>query len=312
MYASSGQQQAAGRGPAATRPSPHRATRVDVGRVHVSRDVRGCALTSAHAARGMRAPSTTPAGARLGGREGTHFARNRALCIVNDWRGQAFVIGPSGRHSTMSTVIAGIEVPETTAAAAAARFARAHTSPLIFDHSSRVYFFGALRADDLGLRPDPELLYVASMMHDTGLFTPFSRTVQRFELDGADHARQLMLQHGFGQAEADVVWTAIALHTTPGVPGRMGPEIAATNVGVLVDAVGLSLDELDSDQVAEITAVHPRADFKNGFLQTFLDGLAHRPDTTYGTVNADVLAHFVPGFRRGDMVDRVMSSVWAD
>src|SRR4051812_34621231 len=206
----------------------------------------------------------------------------------------------------MPTVVAGIEVPDTAAAAAAARFAREHTSPLVVDHSNRVFFFGALRAHDLGLRPDPELLYVASMMHDTGLFTPFRKAQQRFELDSADHARRLMLQHGFGQAETELVWTAIALHTTPGVPGRMGPEVAATNLGVLVDAVGLSLDELNRDQIAEITAAHPRRDFKRGFLQAFVEGLAHRPDTTYGTVNADVLEHFVPGFRRRSMVERVM------
>lgn len=41
------------------------------------------------------------------------------------------------------------------------------------------------------------------------------------------------------------MWTAIAVHTTPGLPGRMGPEIAATTYGVLTDAIGWSLDRLD-------------------------------------------------------------------
>ena len=154
----------------------------------------------------------------------------------------------------MSTVIAGVEIPETAVARAATRFAREHTSPLMFDHSRRVYLFGSLRADALGWKPDHELLYVASMMHDTGLFTPFSDIEQRFELDGADHARRLLLEHGFEQADAEIVWTAIALHTTPAIPGRMRPEVAVTNLGVLVDALGLSLDELDIDRVAEITA----------------------------------------------------------
>jgi len=211
----------------------------------------------------------------------------------------------------MSTVIAGVAIPETAAARAATHFAREHTSPLIFDHSRRVYLFGSLRADALGWKPDPELLYVASMMHDTGLFTPFSENEQRFELDGADHARRLLLEHGFEPADAEIVWTAIALHTTPGIPGRMRPEVAVTNLGVLVDVLGLSLDDLDSGRVAEITAAHPRGDFKNGFLQAFVDGLAHRPDTTYGTVNADVLERFVPEFRRGSMVDRIICSAWA-
>ena len=96
-----------------------------------------------------------------------------------------------------------------------------------------------------------------------------------------------------------------------GHPGSDASEVAVTNLGVLVDALGLSLGELDSDRVAEITAAHPRGDFKNGFVKAFVDGLAHRPDTTYGTVNADVLERFVPGFQRGSMVDRIVDSAWA-
>jgi hypothetical protein len=211
----------------------------------------------------------------------------------------------------MSTTIAGVEIPDTAATAAATRFAREHTSQLMYDHSRRVFVFGSLRAAALGLKPDAELLYVASMMHDTGLFTPYSDAEQRFEVDWADHARRLLLEHDVAPAEVDKVWSAIALHTTPGIPARMGPEIAATHIGVLVDALGLWLDTFDAEQLDEITAAHPRGDFKNGFLQAFLDGLAHRPDTTYGTINSDVLAHFVPGFERGSMVERVVGSPWA-
>jgi hypothetical protein len=210
----------------------------------------------------------------------------------------------------MSSTIAGVEIPETAATAAATVFAREHTNPLIFDHSRRVFVFGSLRAEALGLKPDPELLYVASMLHDTGLALPATDAEQRFEVDGADHARRLLLAHDVAPEAADKAWAAIALHTTPGIPARMGPEIAATHIGVLVDALGLWLDTFDADQLDEITAAHPRGDFKNGFLQAFVDGLAHRPDTTYGTINADVLAHFVPGFVRGSMVERIVGSPW--
>jgi hypothetical protein len=212
----------------------------------------------------------------------------------------------------MSTIVAGIEVPDTPAAAAATAFAREHTDALLFDHSRRVFLLGSLRAAELGLDPDPELLYVASMMHDAGLFTPYSDAVQRFELDGADHARELLLVHGMRPADADVVWSAVALHTTPGIPLRMGPEIAATHLGVLVDALGLWLDTFEPEVLAEITAAHPRGDFRTGFLEAFHKGLAHRPDTTYGTVNADVLERFEPGFQRGSMVDRVLGSAWKE
>lgn len=210
----------------------------------------------------------------------------------------------------MSTIVAGVEVPETSATAAAIAFAQEHTNPLLLAHSWRVFYFGSLRATELALAPDPELLFIASLMHDTGLLAPYSDVRQRFELDGADHARKLMLEHGATKADADLVWAAIALHTTPGIPGRMADVVSATNVGVLVDVMGIGLDALDAEQVSEITAAHPRGDFKNGFLQSFVDGLSYRPETTYGTVNADVLEHFVPGFQRGSMVERIRASRW--
>jgi hypothetical protein len=210
----------------------------------------------------------------------------------------------------MTEIIAGVEIPETEAAAEATRVIRETTNPLLFHHSRRVFLFSTLQARELGLQPDPELLYVSALFHDSGLLTPYSAVEQRFELDGADHARKFLLDRGFSDAAAEVVWTAIALHTTPGIPGRMGDEVAATNFGVLTDVLGLGVDRLSADQVEEITAAHPRGDFKNEFLQAFVDGLSHRPDTTYGTVNADVLEHFVPGFRRTSMVDRITGSAW--
>ncbi|MEV4313492.1 HD domain-containing protein [Actinocrispum sp. NPDC049592] len=210
----------------------------------------------------------------------------------------------------MSEVIAGLAIPETTAVAEATTLIQQTTSPLIYHHSRRVFLFGLIHAQNLDVRPDPELLYLAAMFHDLGLLTPFSDAEQRFEVDGADHARKFLAGHGFSTAAADTVWLAIALHTTPGIPGRLAPEIATMHLGVLTDAIGFGLDGLDRDQLAEILAVHPRGDFKSEFLQAFVDGLKNRPDTTNGTVNADVLAHFIPGFQRTTMVDRVLGSPW--
>lgn len=210
----------------------------------------------------------------------------------------------------MSEVIAGVAVPETAVVVEATRLAREMTSSLIYHHSRRVFLFGQIHAHRLGLMPDPELLYLAALFHDTGLATPFSDQEQRFEVDGADHAHQFLIEHGFSAAAAETVWTAIALHTTPGIPGRMGPEIAATHFGVLTDVVGFGLDGMDTEQVAEILAAHPRGDFKNEFLSAYVDGLKNRPETTNGTVNSDVLEHFITGFRRTTSVERILNSPW--
>jgi hypothetical protein len=210
----------------------------------------------------------------------------------------------------MTEAIAGIRIPDSEAAAEATRVVADTTPPLIFHHSRRVFLFGVLRAGLLGLEPDPELLYIAAMFHDIGLVSPFSEATQRFEIDGADHARRFLLDRGGSKQAAELVWTAIALHTTPGIPTRMAPEIAAVQLGVHVDAVGAGLDELPPDLVTDIIASHPRGDFKWEFLQATYDGIKDRPDTTYGTVNADVLAHFRPDYHRPSMVDRVLDSPW--
>ncbi|TDC37883.1 HD domain-containing protein [Micromonospora sp. 15K316] len=210
----------------------------------------------------------------------------------------------------MPEVIAGLEIPETAAVAEATRIARETTRPVIYHHSRRVFFFGLMHAHRLGAELDPELLYLAAMFHDVGLLTPFSDVVQRFEVDGADHARKFLLDRGFSTAAAETVWMAIALHTTPGIPERMAPEIATTHLGALTDVIGLGLEGLDRDQLDEILAVHPRGDFKNEFLRACVDGLKDRPETTNGTVSSDVLEHFIPGLQRSTTVERIVGSPW--
>jgi hypothetical protein len=214
------------------------------------------------------------------------------------------------KEEVMSEIIAGVEIPDTAAVAEATRHLQDTMSPLIYHHSHRVFFFGQFHAHRLGLKPDPELLYLAAMFHDTGLATPFSDAEQRFEVDGADHGRKFLLERGFSTPAADTVWTAIALHTTPGIPGRMGPEIATTHLGVMTDVLGLGLDGLHTDQVNEILAVHPRGDFKNEFLRAYFDGFKNRPETTNGTVNSDVVQHFIPDYHRITTVERMLGSAW--
>ncbi|MFG2679666.1 HD domain-containing protein [Streptomyces sp. NPDC048392] len=212
----------------------------------------------------------------------------------------------------MPETIAGIGIPDSKLAREATALIRDTTPPLIFHHSRRVYLFGSLQAVARGLRPDPELLYVAALFHDTGLVPPYRGDDQRFELDGADQARAFLLGHGGSEADAGTVWTAVALHTTPEVPYRLAPEIAATTAGVETDVLGVNLSALTRAEIDAVTAAHPRPDFKKQILQAFTDGFRHRPDTTFGTVNADVLEHFVPGFRRTDFVEVIENSAWPE
>ena len=210
----------------------------------------------------------------------------------------------------MHETIAGVTVPQAPAVVEATRLVEESVSPLLFHHSRRVFLFGALHARRQGLDVDPELLYLASVFHDTGLVPPFAVPAQRFEIDGADKARTFLLEHGYRADDADLVWQAVALHTTPGIPTRLAPLIAATNLGVLTDVLGFGLDDLDPALVEQVVARHPRGDFKTEFPRAYFEGQKDRPETTYGTVNADVVAHFLPGYRQATMIERIEGSAW--
>jgi hypothetical protein len=212
----------------------------------------------------------------------------------------------------MTENIAGVRIPDSSLVKDATELVRDTTNELIFNHSRRVFLFGSLQSRRLAITPDAELLYVAALFHDTGLVAPYRGTSQRFEMDSADTARAFLISHGFAPAETNVVWTAIALHTTPEVPYALDPVIAATTAGVETDVLGIRLDAIESAAIEAVTAVHPRPNFKAEILQAFTDGFKDRPDTTFGTVNADVLEHFIPGFRRMNFVDVIKNSAWPE
>jgi HD superfamily phosphodiesterase len=212
----------------------------------------------------------------------------------------------------MTEYIAGVPVPDTRLAADATELVRESAPPLLFHHSRRVYLFGMLQGKERGLSPDPELLYVGAMFHDLGLTDKYRTKDQRFEVDGADEARRFVRSHQLDQAAADLVWTGIALHTTPGIPEHMAPEIALVTAGVETDVLGIGYHSLDPADIKAVTAAHPRPDFKRQILAAFTNGFADRPDTTFGTVNADVLAHFVPEFDRTDFVEVIQSNAWPE
>jgi hypothetical protein len=213
---------------------------------------------------------------------------------------------PSEQH------IAGIVVPDTPLVHEITEYIRDTEDELLFNHSRRVFLFGALQSRRRGLQPDLELLYAGAMFHDIGLTEGFRSSMLRFEVDGANAARDFLLQRGVDDTAARKVWLSIALHTTPGVPEFLEPEIALVTAGVETDVLGIGRNDLSSDAIEAVTAAHPRPDFKNRILRAFTDGMKHRPRSTFGTVNADVLQHFDNSFVRDDFVEIILSNSWPE
>jgi hypothetical protein len=208
--------------------------------------------------------------------------------------------------------VAGVSVPDTKLAREATELVRDTTTELLYHHSRRVFWFGSLQGRNRGLSFDPELLYIGAMFHDLGLGPRFHDSGRRFEVDGADEARRFLQGRRVPEDSIRRVWTAIALHTTPGIPESMEPEVALVTAGVEYDVLGIGYHDISDADRAEITAVHPRPDFKRGILDAFTEGIAAKPETTFGNVKADVLDRFVLGYRRVDFVDLIENSAWPE
>jgi hypothetical protein len=209
--------------------------------------------------------------------------------------------------------IAGVAIPDSKMARDATELVRSAESQLLFHHSTRVYLFGALAGARKNLKFDHELLYVAAMFHDMGLIKPYSSASERFEVDGANAARDFLRKYQIPEASIEIVWDAIALHTTPGIPRHKKPEVALVTAGVDMDVLGLGYADVSEEDRKSVVGAHPRgAGFKKGIIAAFNDGFKHKPASTFGTMNDDVLAHFDPHFQREDFCKIILGSAWTE
>jgi hypothetical protein len=211
----------------------------------------------------------------------------------------------------MSFDLSSVAIPDSQLTREITGFVRDTESPLLFHHSSRGYYFGALAGQHRGLKFDRELLYAGAMFHDVGLTHTHSSEHERFEVDGANAARDFLKSRGISQQDIDLVWTAIALHTTPGIPEHMHPVIALVTAGVEMDVLGLAYHQYSDAEREAVVHAHPRTEhFKEDIIQTFYNGIRHKPATTFGNVKADVLADKDPHFHAGNFCSVIRHSAW--
>jgi HD domain-containing protein len=201
-----------------------------------------------------------------------------------------------------------VAIPDSPLAREATDLIRSVEPDLLYNHSLRVYSFGALQGARRGLSYDAELLYIGAMFHDIGLVEGHRSASDRFEVDGANAAREFLADHGVTGEALRIVWDAIALHTTPGIPQHKEPEVALVTAGVELDVLGFGYDDIAAEDREAVLAAYPRIDFKESIIQAFADGMAHRPETVFGTMNADVLAEKLPGYVRPNFCALIRAS----
>jgi hypothetical protein len=212
----------------------------------------------------------------------------------------------------MSNISSVLAIPDSLLAKEATDLLREHSTELLFNHSIRVYLFAVEQGRQQKLRFDPELLYVAAAFHDFGLIKKFSSQAERFEVDGANAARQFLTAHNVPEEQVETAWESIALHTTPGVTQYMRPEVALLHSGVSLDVVGNGFEQFPAEVREEIVARYPRKHFKERFIQEYFAGFAHKPGTTFGTVNAGICERLIPGYQSPNALDAMAGSPFPD
>lgn len=190
----------------------------------------------------------------------------------------------------MNTIreVAGIPIPDSAVARAAEELVRKTSPTYLFNHCARTYVLGALVARRAGIEYDAEGSYVAAMLHDLGLVSPYSDE-RRFEVSGADAAREFALQGGLSEQRADLVWDAVALHAQLGIALVKGGEVALVHLGASVDVVGVGYEDLPTDLVQKTIAAYPRLRFKQEFMRTLIEAAKRSPDAYALSWMADII-----------------------
>jgi hypothetical protein len=171
----------------------------------------------------------------------------------------------------------------------------------------RSWLFGILLSEGVEPAPDPELLAVSTVLHDLGL-TDRHTAEERFEVDGANAARAFLKDRGISTPQIQLVWDAIALHTTRSIALHKEPEVVITHSGIAVDAIGVGLDRIPVVRQRAILAEFPRLAFKNQLRSCLCNIVRLKPATSFDNILRDVGSRYVEGFTAPNFADLIANA----
>ncbi|MDP9794046.1 hypothetical protein J2S43_002558 [Catenuloplanes nepalensis] len=204
--------------------------------------------------------------------------------------------------------VAGIRIPRTRMAREVMAFARETMPAVMVNHVMRTYLFGAMQLRQAGTAFDEEIAFAGCLLHDLGLLESFWSPAEWFEVDGADAARDFLAGRGAPAEIVDVVWDAIALHTSIGIAVRKRPEIAIVALGSGLDFAGVGLERLPDGALGDIISAFPRLGFKRDALDTMTALCAGKPAGVMMHYFAEVGRRHVPGFALPTVEDVLMAA----
>jgi len=204
--------------------------------------------------------------------------------------------------------IRGIRAPDTALCEAATALAQRSSEPFLFHHVLRSYVYAEWIGRERKLDYDRETLYVATVLHDLGL-TASAPVRERFEVEGADLAARFLLEHGMPERTRELVWDAIALHTTAEIPQRKAPEIALCQLGIACDLRGVPASVAEAGVVQEALRAYPWLEIEEGLLRTLVGLYQKNPAAAASHAVADACERYLPGFRRFNLCDVLLANV---
>ena len=211
-------------------------------------------------------------------------------------------------RSTLTTrSLAGVTVPDTLLVSEAIGYAREHAEPFLYNHVMRSWLFAAALAEANETPHDAEVLAVATILHDLGLSKSFQGPL-RFEVEGANAARDFVVNMGVDADRAQLIWDGVALNSTPSLALHKQPEVALCTAGTVIDWAGQGTERLTQDQVAGILGAFPRLAMKQRFTNAVCGIVKTRPETTYDNFARDFGERFVPGYKAPSTVDYLLKS----
>jgi len=196
-------------------------------------------------------------------------------------------------------------LPDSDLCTAAIEYARHVSEPFLFHHVMR----SAVFADMIGRRRkmhfDPEVLCVAAVLHDLGL-TQLAAVQARFEVEGADAAKEFLAKRGMSEKNIEIVWEAIALHTTPEIPSRRGPEVALCQMGIGTDLFSPPSSVLTDRELDGVFEAYPWLGLNDALPRTLVSLFNKNPKAATSHAVADACLLHVPEFKRRNFCDHIV------
>jgi hypothetical protein len=172
------------------------------------------------------------------------------------------------------------DVPDTAACRSALDVATEYCSPALLNHSVRAYVWAAHMGTARGIAFDPELLYVAALLHDFGLLEPFDSHRLPFEIGGGHVAAVFAAGAGWPAVRRARVAEVIVAHMADSVDAAADPEGYLLECSTAFDISGRAPEDFPVELREEVLARYPRLDLATQFLACFEDQARRKPDST--------------------------------